>query len=270
MTSLTDQFLDHKRLDRGLSPNTIATYARTLRTLPQPETATRADLVTWWRSRADKAVSTRNNELAAVRQFYVWCEDEGHRPLGDNPTRGLHNIRQPNGDPRPIGRERLRALLAEMDGDLRRAVALGAFAGLRISEAASLNWADVDMEANRLHVRGKGGKARSVGLPYVLLDSLLPVTGGNIVAAGGHPYTAASLQRRVNRAIQRIVPPEKDEKPLTFHQLRHRWVTVALAGTGNLLAVSRAAGHSSVSTTAIYAATADTELDRIAEAVAIL
>jgi integrase len=53
----------------------------------------------------------------------------------------------------------------------------------------------------------------------------------------------------------------------TFHQLRHRYGTLALAGTSNLLAVSRAMGHASPATTAIYAATADADLDVIAEAV---
>ena len=53
----------------------------------------------------------------------------------------------------------------------------------------------------------------------------------------------------------------------TFHKLRSRFATVALASTGNLLAVSRALGHSSPATTAIYAATSDSDLDLIAEAV---
>ena len=53
----------------------------------------------------------------------------------------------------------------------------------------------------------------------------------------------------------------------TFHKLRSRYATMALAGTGNLLAVSRSLGHSSPAVTAVYAATADSDLDLIAEAV---
>lgn len=52
----------------------------------------------------------------------------------------------------------------------------------------------------------------------------------------------------------------------TFHELRARFATVALASTGNLLAVLRALGHSSPTVTAVYAATADSDLDLIAEA----
>lgn len=46
----------------------------------------------------------------------------------------------------------------------------------------------------------------------------------------------------------------------TFHKLRARFANVALASTGNLLAVSRALGHSSPAVTAVYAATADSDL----------
>jgi site-specific recombinase XerC len=42
---------------------------------------------------------------------------------------------------------------------------------------------------------------------------------------------------------------------------------MALATSGNLLAVSRAMGHSNPASTAIYAATSDQELDVIAEGV---
>lgn len=102
---------------------------------------------------------------------------------------------------------------------------------------------------------------RVVGLGALLLDSLLPDTGGNIVTAGGKPYSAAVLHRKVNRAISAA------GVDATFHQLRHRFGTMALAGSGNLLAVSRAIGHASPATTAIYAATSDAELDVIADAV---
>ena len=95
----------------------------------------------------------------------------------------------------------------------------------------------------------------------LLLDELLPDTGGNVVTAGGAPYTAGTLQRRVNRAIRAA------GVDCTYHQLRHRFGTVALAATGNLLAVSRAMGHASPATTAIYAATSDADLDVIADAV---
>ena len=128
-------------------------------------------------------------------------------------------------------------------------------------EVAALDWNAIDLEANRIYVDGKGQKKRLVGLSPILRDSLLPNAGGNVVTAGGAVYTASTLQRKVNRAIRAA------GVDATFHQIRHRFGTVALASTSNLLAVSRAMGHESPATTAIYAAASDTDLDLIAEAV---
>ncbi|MGB4890482.1 MAG: tyrosine-type recombinase/integrase [Propionicimonas sp.] len=262
MAGLAERYLTYLAEDRRFSPNTIATYRRTFATFPDMETASREQVESWWAGRVDKAVTTRRNELSAIRSFYRWCREWDHRPATDDPTHRIKPPKQGHRLPRPIGREDLHRILSATSGDVRRAVCLGAYGGLRVAEAAELDWLDVDMESRRIIVRGKGDKDRMVGLTPLLLDSLLPMTGGNVVTAGGKPYTANALQQRVNAAIRAAGVDS------TFHKLRSRYATVALAATGNLLAVSRALGHSSPATTAIYAATADSDLDLIAEAVA--
>lgn len=257
-TPLVDEWMEHLRA-RELSANTLATYARTLRTFPGVETASREDVEAWWDSRTSRSIATRNNELAAVRAFYRWCIAWDHRL--DDPSRRIVAPRKSAGLPRPISRHDLHTLLDTLPPDLRRAVCLGAYGGLRISEAAAAHWSDVDLEMRRMRVTGKGRKMRMVGLSPVLLDSLLPDTGGNIITGGEKGYSADVLQRKVNRAFKRA------GVATTFHALRHRFGTMALAGSGNLLAVSRAMGHASPSTTAIYAATSDADLDVIADAV---
>jgi site-specific recombinase XerD len=257
---LVADWLNYLRDDRGRTPNTLTTSARTMRTLPNALTATREDVEAWWHNRADLAPATRVNELSALRSFYTWCQIWEHRT--DDPTRRVAGLTLPHGLPRPISRADLNRLLATMTPDLRRAVCLGAYAGLRVSEVAALVWPDIDTENNRIRVLGKGRKTRLVGLSPMLLDSLLPDTGGNVVTAGGAPYSASTLQRKVNRAIRAA------GVDATFHQLRHRFGTVAVGSGANLLAVSRAMGHASPATTAIYAATSDAELDIIAAAVA--
>jgi len=243
---------------RNLSPNTIATYARTMRTFPDADGADVDRAEAWWQSRRALSPATRCNELAAVRAFYRWQIRHDVRP--DDPTRLIDAPKLPRGIPHPLSRVDLAHLLNTLGDDMRRAVALGAYAGLRVSEAASLDWREVDREFNRLRVSGKGAKERLVGLHPLLLDHLLPDTGGNVVTAGESVYSAGTLQRKVNRAI-------KDAGvQATYHAARHRFGTVALAGTDNLLAVSRAMGHSKPETTAIYAAATDSDLDLIAAA----
>jgi integrase/recombinase XerC len=167
----------------------------------------------------------------------------------------------PNGLPRPINRAHLKQVLEHVPDDLRRAVCLGAYAGLRVSEAAALMWTDIDTETRRARVTGKGDKARLVAIGPVLLDELLPDTGLNVVTGTAEVYSAARLERRVNRAIRAA------GVDATFHQLRHRYGTLAYQATGDLLAVGRQMGHSSPVTTAIYAAESDAVADQIANAV---
>jgi integrase/recombinase XerD len=259
MSGLVDQWLDWLATERGRSDNTVATYARTLRTLPNAETATREDVEAWWKKRATKAATTRANELSAVRAFYRWCQRFEHRT--DDPTIRLDAPKMPQTVHRFVSRTDLNTLLTNLAPDLGRAVALGAYAGLRVSEAAVLDWNDVDTELGRLIVKGKGNKERFVGLPAVLLDRLLPETGGNVIAAGGKPYTGHTLQMKVNKAIQGA------GVDATFHALRHRFGTIAAGSGVPLTSLARAMGHSSPTTTAIYVGATDSDLDLIAEAV---
>lgn len=260
--TLVQDYLDYLANDRKYSPNTIATYRRTYASFPNIEDADRAAVEAWWEARSGKASTTRRNELAAVRSFYAWCRAWDHRAPTDDPTHRIQPPKMGRRIPRPVSRADLLHILAHTEGDIRRAVCLGAYAGLRVAEAAALDWRDLDTETNRIYVRGgKGDKDRLVGLPPLLLDSLLPNTGGNVVRAGLEPYSANLLQQKVNAAIRNV------GVDATFHKLRSRYATVALSATGNLLAVSRALGHASPATTAIYAATSDADLDVIAEAV---
>ena len=253
------------QVDRGRSMNTLRTYQHACGCSSgrcwcrEAADATREDVEVWWRSRAHLAASSRNNELAAVRGFFTWLVLYDHRD--DDPTRRVLALPQPKGLPRPIGRAELQMVMASVDGEVRRAIALGAYGGLRISEAAGLGWDGIDRETQRIRVTGKGGKTRLVGLLALLLDELLPDTGGNVVTGGGRRYAAQSLDRRVNRAVRAA------GVDATYHQLRHRYGTLAVASGVPLLSVQRAMGHASPATTAIYAASSDADLDLIAAAV---
>ena len=258
--STSDDWIAHLTQERRPA-NTVATARRVMRSLPNASDATREDVEAWWASRAHLSPATRSNDLAILRTFYAWCRRWEHRD--DDPTARLDAPKVDKGLPRPLSRADLHRLLAVLPDDLRRAVALGAYAGLRVSEVAALHWHDVDLEARRARIlHGKGGKSRLVALGAVLIDQILPDTGGNVVTGTARTYTAATLQRRVNRAIRRA------GIDATFHQLRHRYGTLAYQATRDLVAVGRQMGHSSPVTTAIYAAASDDVADAIAEAVA--
>ena len=239
--------------------NSVLSRTRVLRSVGNAGTASRAEIEAWWATRRDRAPGTRANDLANLRGFYKWCRRWERRD--DDPTMRLDAPKVANGLPRPLSRADLITLLKVLPDDMRRALCLGAYAGLRVSEVAALDWSNVDLEMRRARILGKGDKMRLVALGPVLIDALLPDTGGNVVTGGQGFYSAAGLQRRVNRAIQAA------GVDATFHRARHRYGTLAYQATGDLIAVGRQMGHSSPVTTAIYAAASDDVADKIAEAV---
>lgn len=256
-------FLEWAELDRERSQHTMIRYRATLDSLRQfgdPATATVEQVEEWWKSRFGGAPGTRANELACLRTFYKYCMAFDVRI--DDPTRRLFAPKVPVRVPRMIGRNDFERLLGELtanEPELRRAYALGGYGGLRISEAATLQWRDIDQEARRMFVTGKGNKERPVPLSPTLLDYLLPVTGGSVVAAGGKPPNSAVLQRRINRHMKRHGIDH------TFHDLRKRGASIALSKGASPVAVRTMFGWASMETVSHYAVVGNDELDRIAE-----
>jgi integrase len=248
-------------LGEHIPANTTRRRLATLRTLPNAGTATREQVEAWWVSRGHLSPATRHNDLANLRSFYRWCQRWEHR--ADDPTTRLDSPHVDPGLPRPMTREDLHKALDNLYcADIRRAVALGAFAGLRVSEAARLDWSNVDLENRQIRVmNSKGNKSRKVPISPALLDALLPNTGGNVVSGCDVPYSTARLMRRVHRAFQSL------GIDCTFHQLRHRYGTLAYEASKDLLVVSRLLGHASVVTTQIYVQTSDDLAALIANAV---
>ena len=244
----------------GRSPRTIASYRSTMsHYLPEPASATVEDAETWWAGQDGKSVPTRQRLRNTVRSFYTWAV--AFDIVERDPTRRIPSPSQGRRLPRPISRNDLRRAMDGAGPEVRRALALGAYAGLRVSEVAALDWANVDLESRRIYVRGKGDKDRAVSLGPLLYDEIAPSGTGNVVTATTRAWSGDTLQRRVNRLFARL------GIKATFHKLRARFATVALADSGNILAVSRALGHSSPGVTAIYALTSDEDLDRISAAV---
>lgn len=257
-------FLAWSERDRLRSPATLARYRTVLAQLPDPLAAGPGEVQAWWDGRLDRSAATRANDLACLRSFYRWATRRDLR--ADDPTRLLDAPKVDNAFPRPIGRSELAQALALCDEreapDLRRAVALGAYGGLRVSEAASLSWAQLDLEARFMRIRGKGRKERLAGISPKLLDEILPqqAKAANVVTGTPTGYTAETLQRRINRLLGTI------SEGLTFHRLRARYVTQGISETGDIFAVSRAVGWASIETAKHYAALSDDALHRIAAA----
>lgn len=237
------------------SKNTLAGRTRVLRSLPNAGTADREEVEVWWESRAHLATGTRAVDLSHLRDFYRWCQIYDHRT--DDPTVRIRAPRVENAVHVKVSSEELVDLLDALPDDLARAVRLGALAGFRVSESAALDWIDVDTTDDVLVVRrSKGGKSRAVPVSPDLIRRVgPPLRSGNVVTHGEQPYSAAQLQRRLNRAMR------THGCEFTSHDLRHRWGIAAYRASHDLLAVGEMMGHASVNTTKIYAQ-ADSEMKR--------
>ncbi|HEX6702716.1 MAG TPA: tyrosine-type recombinase/integrase [Gaiellaceae bacterium] len=122
-------------------------------------------------------------------------------------------------------------------------------AGLRSREAVDLDLADVDFEQELVHVRGKGGKERVVPLgeeaqhwlARYLRDARMQLASG----AENALFLSARGRRLDTSTLRRVCPHP--------HSLRHAFATHLIEGGADLRTIQELLGHSSLSTTQIYA-----------------
>jgi integrase len=157
-----------------------------------------------------------------------------------------------------------RALEDAQDAELVR---VAAYAGLRRGELVALRWRDVDFTGRKIIVRRslsgetevrstKSRRAREVPLPdqaAAALDRL----GRRSDFTGADDYVFVSrLGRRLDpSALRRRYERARDAAglaPLRFHDLRHTYGSLLVAGGIDLASVKSAMGHSRITTTERY------------------
>jgi integrase/recombinase XerC len=151
---------------------------------------------------------------------------------------------------------------------LRTAVALMAYAGLRVSEARALRVLDVDLERGVIFVRRtfsgeanggeiidatKGGDQRAVPIAEMLRPYLVEAIRGKLphapilVSADGRIPRRQRVYDRLRRAAERaglgVISP---------HKHRHAFCSALVRAGANVEAVRLLAGHSDLKTTARY------------------
>lgn len=149
-----------------------------------------------------------------------------------------------------------------------RAILMTAYgAGLRISEACSLQTADIDSKRMLIHVReGKRSKDRYVMLGERVLDILrtywktVRPTGAYLFPGGipGRPITTSAVQR----VLHQVVVRGGFTKHVSAHSLRHGFATHLLELGVDIRTIQRLLGHASIQTTARYTQVSQRHLGR--------
>jgi integrase/recombinase XerD len=273
-------YLDHLRVERGLSRHTLAAYASDLRLF-----GSAAQGMTAWARKADPAraylaglgrgarplrPTTRRRKAAVVRAFYRFAFNEeliasdvaGQLDL-PRPTRRL---------PDTLDVAQVEALLAAPDAATpaglrdRALLELLYAAGLRISEALGLDRQDLSLDGAFVRVLGKGDRERIVPVGDLAIDALRRyldgvrpawVGGRDAGLAHGGPLFVSSRGRRLGRmaawrAIQAAAREAGLSEHVTPHTLRHSFATHLLEGGADLRVVQELLGHASITTTQLY------------------
>jgi integrase/recombinase XerD len=276
-------YIDHLRIERGLSENSLTSYARDLRyfleflqnrdlELSQVTATVLSDFEVWLKDRS-LAVSSINRTNSAVKSFLIYCAREYDLNL---PTGEISSHKIARKLPKALTIDEITSLI-ESAKSLSEATSLRDVAllellystGGRVSEIIGININDLaKVESDNeliqtIKLRGKGSKERMVPIgSYALnaLDNYLVRVRPALVAKSVKNESALFLNSRGGRLSRQsawnIVLASAQasglEGRVSPHVFRHSYATHLLDGGADIRVVQELLGHSSVTTTQIY------------------
>jgi integrase/recombinase XerD len=276
-------FIDHLRVERALSENTISSYTRDLSYFfaflelenVGLENVTPQTLIDFEVSLRDRslAVSSINRTNSTVKSFLIYCAREFSLNL---PTGEIISHRIARKLPKALSIDEITALI-DSSGSLSSVHSLRDVAlvellystGGRVSEIIGVNLNDLakitndDETIQTIKLRGKGSKERIVPIgSFALqaLDNYLVRLRPSLVARAHRDDGALFLNSRGGRISRQsawsIVSEAAKacglENKVSPHALRHSYATHLLDGGADIRVVQELLGHSSVTTTQIY------------------
>jgi integrase/recombinase XerD len=276
LDAVVDSYLMHLRVERALSPHTLAAYGKDLekfvafaeaRGVGKPKQIDLGLVSEWLATLARAGLGPRSaaRHLSAARGFVKFLVREGE--LAEDPTRLLPRPRIGRKLPHTLSAQEMLALIEAPDpSSLRglrdRAMLSVAYAaGLRVSELVGLKLGDVDLRRGIVSAEGKGGKRRLVPLGEVALSHLEAYLERRSQEPPRKPRDTTLFRsprggRLTRQGFWKIVGRYARVAGLAGkvhpHQLRHSFATHLLSGGADLRSVQTLLGHAHVVTTEIY------------------
>jgi integrase/recombinase XerD len=269
---LLEAFLQHLRVDRGVSARTLINYRIDLlhfleylaKSSKNPLTITREDLTEylWYKKSAGREASSIGRYMATLRAFYRFLLAEERTKT--DPASLLHSPRKVERLPKYLTIDEVSRLITAAGSSKARQVRLRAMlelmyaAGLRVGELTGVRLDAIDLKVGYVRVFGKGGKER-----------VIPIGDRARLAVQGYldqrPDTPASVKtlfvsdrkRAMSnvhfwRLIRQAAKTAGIQKPVSPHVLRHSFASHLVQNGADLRAVQEMLGHSSIATTQIY------------------
>lgn len=287
ISAAISEFLTHVKVEKGLSPNTIAAYRRDLlkfegfaRKRALTLEAVSADhlvdfLAGLYRQKLESKSVARN--LVTLRNFFRFALVE--ELISADPSANLESPKIHRSLPGYLRLEEIERLLALPDGKtpfgLRDRAMLEVLysTGLRVSELTGLRVSDLDAKVGCIRCIGKGDKERIVPVgkrALGMVEKYLREARPKLVAR-----TAGSSALFVNRqgrpfsrvGVWKILSSYGKlagfRVHLTPHMLRHSFATHLLERGADLRSVQLMLGHADISTTQIYTHVVEERLKQI-------
>lgn len=276
-------YLDQLRIERGLSTNSVSSYARDLikfegflesreKDFSQLSAQDLTDFEVSLKS-SGLALSSINRTLSAVKGFYKYASLEFEI---SNPTLEIVSAKIPRKLPKALSVDEVTRLIesAKREGD---PISLRDFAilellyssGGRVSEIVGVNTSDIsiskmdDGDVTVLKLKGKGSKERLVPLgkfAVAAIEDYFTRTRPALAAKNSKSEPALFLNTRGKRLSRQstwqiVLDAARAtglEGRVSPHVFRHSYATHLLDGGADIRVVQELLGHSSVTTTQIY------------------
>lgn len=208
--------------------------------------------------------STINNKLACLKAFFEWLEQE--EVIAKNPARYLQGTRLPKRLRSSLSVEELEKIRLACKNVRERALIEFLFAtGCRISEVVKANISDIDFSNNSLKVVGKGDKQRIVFFndkTRLHLKNYIDTRTDKqeaLFIAVKRPHNRIS-KRGLELIVSNVGKRTNIGKSIFPHLLRHTMATLGLQSGADITTIQHLLGHTTPSTTQIYA---ETSLDNL-------
>ena len=272
LSFLVDSYLDHLRVERGLSPKTIEAYAADICGFAEsvgeltPAQILPEHIARYVESLSRRSLSRRSQAraLSAIRGLFKYLHRERHIPT--NPADEIDSPKPRRSLPEVLSEDEVERLLDAPDRTVpqgfRDATMLHTMyaAGLRVTELVTLRMADLELDEGYLLVTGKGDKRRVIPVARWTVAMLRRYIDETRSVWARPEEKALFLSRRkgpmTRQAFWLIVKKHAAAAGITKrvspHKLRHSFATHLLNRGADLRSVQAMLGHVDIATTQIY------------------
>jgi tyrosine recombinase XerC len=274
------RFLQYARKEKGYSEHTVEAYRRDLEQfmgflaqknidLAAATALSKTPLRLFMYSMGEQGLKPRSiaRKIASIKSLCQYCVKQRIIPV--NPSKSLATPKLDK--PLPVFLTKAQAESLEEATAMderpqsprdRAIIELFYGSGIRLSELHGLTFGDIDKRKMTVRVMGKGKKERIVPITDQTVEALDAYVKTNLAKSGGGSLRDPIFvndkgerlsRRQIERVVHRNLSEVSMDKKKSPHVLRHSFATHLLDSGADIRVVKELLGHSSLTTTQIYA-----------------